>query len=135
MCIRDRVRASSDGESPTHPATSDRIELIEDFLEEKQNSIFDQINSATVQSTGKELKIRYDEVSSYDFFNFLPPVLNNDRELHGIFETGWNIWMEEKEKFDSIPTYKVYTYLNNLIEKSISNYMVKSAWKENKTSE
>lgn len=127
-------KALEDGESLTHPSTSRRIELIHNFIDEEKSDLFDSLNKATKLTTGKELKIRYEPISKIeDFYNFIPPVIENDKQLHGLFVAGWEIWMGEddndkKVKFNEENSNKIYKYINNLIEKAISNYMVKSIW-------
>jgi hypothetical protein len=125
------------GESETHPSNIEREEILkcfidpsdDDSLEVKQ--LVENLKEDTRLTTGLELKIRFKEVPSDDFLNFLPPVLNSDEELHGLFSSIWKIWMFNRKDFKHSSDEEVYGYLNNLIEKSISNYMVQEKWNSN----
>ena len=46
-----------------------------------------------------------------------------------MFVAGWDIWINHRDRFQEADQFKVYLYLNNLIEKSISNYMITQSWK------
>lgn len=130
-----KLRAENDGESDTHPGTSDRIEVVEDFIDKKENIIVSQIKTATEAISGKKIKIRYKKLASYqDFFNFVPPIISSDEELHGLFIAAWEIWFEKREQVPGKDIIKTFRYLNNLIEKSISNYMVTTQWNKNNVS-
>ncbi len=125
--------AINDGESFTHPSTGARMELIEDFVDQADNKLLNDLKKATKNITGKELKIRYEELNDEtDFFNFIPPIIENDKQLHGLLINGWDIWIEKRSSYNEKDPFKVYTYINNLIEKSISNYMVQNAWNKQK---
>jgi len=128
--------AIQDGESITHPSTSDRMELIEDFVsgDNMDNKLLNDLKKATKDITGKELKIRHENINGEtDFFDFIPPIIENDKQLHGLLIKGWDIWINERDKYDETNLFKIYTYINNLIEKSISNYMVQNAWDKQKS--
>lgn len=127
------LRAANDGENFTHPATYDRIEVVNAFLEEEDNEISGHIQVAVENVTKQKLSIRHEliEEKYQDFYDYLPPVIENDAQLHGLFIAGWDIWLNHKEKFPEKNPTKIYAYLNNLIEKSISNYMVTSKWNAN----
>jgi len=123
------IKAINEGENHTHPGTGDRIDIIYDFTEGEENAIIEELNIALVSATHKKLEKRYlipENIN--DFFQFIPPVINSDKELHGLFVSGWNIWLKEKDKFKEESAFKVYTYINNLTEKSISNYMISTQW-------
>jgi predicted DNA-binding protein len=123
-------RAENDGESETHPATSIRIEVIEAFIDSEKNETVDLINEAIQEITSKELKIRFSKPDSEDFFNYLPPVISRESELHGLFIVGWEIWLNNLDRFNEKDSRKKYLYLNNLIEKSISNFMIQKRWED-----
>ena len=122
--------AEYDGESYTHPSTGDRIDVVEDFISETPNDIVTQIIKATKEISNKEIKKRYSKLKSYDdFYNYIPPIIESDAQLHGLFIAGWDIWFNHREKIAEKNIIKSFKYLNNLIEKSISNYMVTTQWK------
>ena len=117
----------------THPATDKRVQLVLDFLSSTPNSIVDILKFATKSITTKELFHNNDKVPVDDIVSFIPPILENEMQLHSIFETGWDLWRTEVNEFreKNISENVKYQILNNLIEKSISNYMVMEKWSSN----
>lgn len=113
----------------THPSTSDRLSVVSDFLKNIDNSTVSVLKEATLKTTKQELKIRFKEVSKKDFENLIPIIIKEDAELHALFVIGWKIWLDKncslKKKFDG---NKLYSVINNLIEKSISNYLITTSW-------
>ncbi len=122
---------------PTHPATQERIAVISDFLSGRPNVIVDLLNDALPQIVKKKLEIRHENVNEGDFYAFLPPIIENDRQLHGIFAAGVRVWRSNWDAFGnkmamdrSRQSEKMYTIINNLIEKSVGNYIVTQKWNE-----
>lgn len=122
--------------SLTHPSTINRTEVVNDFLSGTQNPVITQINRAVKNILGKELEILFEPVSKEDFYNFLPPIIKNPRQLHGLVSTGWDIWCSDWDPFmiqmkmPHLPEpIRMYTIINNLIEKSIGNYFIEKRWK------
>ena len=125
--------AHKNGISASHPSTDSRIKIVEDFMNEKtDNDILNEILIATKATTKQELRKRFNSISANDFEKFIPTILKNTDELHSIFCTGWDLWKKEIESFKekNIEDQEKYIIINNLIEKSISNYMVMERWKE-----
>ncbi len=117
-------------ESQTHPATSTRIKIVNDFLNKKySDAIISEIFKETKSRTSQQLEIRFVDLPTDDFKNFVPYELRNISELHSIFITGWKFWKEEKnEVIQKHGRDNAYKVVNNLIEKSISNYIVTNSW-------
>lgn len=124
-------------DSSTHPSTIERIKLIDDFLNKKDNCFIETIREATKLTIDKEICIRFETFDEADFYNLIPSELTNYKQLHGLFSVAWDIWMDESKikKFNGFKLEQIYTILNNLIEKTISNYMVLNAWNNHKTLE
>lgn len=125
------------GASYTHPITPLRLEVVNDFLSVRRNVIIDLLNMALNQIVNKQLEIRFEQVNSADFLEFLPPVIENDRQLHGIFAAGNQVWRSDWGAFgtkldieNSLQSEKMYSIINNLIEKSIGNYIVVEKWNQ-----
>lgn len=121
----------------SHPSSVNREKVVNDFLESKPNIVVDLINEALGIILKKNLRIFYEKVSKNDFINFLPPVIESPKQLHGIFITGWELWEDDWEgfrtnmKMHQTPNPdKIYLIINNLIEKSIGNYTVNKKWRE-----
>ena len=72
---------------------------------------------------------------SENFESLIPFDIKQNGELHGLFVYGWKVWMDNwtniksksNLKFD-LTQVQVYEIINNLIEKSIGNYIVKTEW-------
>ena len=120
-------------DSPSHPSTDSRVKIVQDYLSSLSgNVILSNILFATKAITGQELVLNTDSVGDLDFKNFIPALIENDNQLYSIFEVGWNLWLTEIEEYikNNISKEDKYQIINNLIEKSISNYMITEKWKE-----
>ncbi|MCB9341950.1 MAG: hypothetical protein H6577_27800 [Lewinellaceae bacterium] len=123
--------------SSTHPSTTNRVEIVNDFLSDRQNILLDFIKEGVFQITQNPLKIRYEPIKSKDFFNLLPIEIQNVPQLHGLFPFGWELWSGDRMAFEKslntqspIPSEQLYTILNNLIEKTIGNFIVTQQWQQ-----
>jgi hypothetical protein len=122
--------------SYSHPATADRINIVNDFLNNNMavDSKLSNLLNATLLTIGVDLKIRFNEIKKDDFLNLIPADIDSISCLHSIFEVGWSLWLNHASHFSTLnlnysDTYKI---INNLIEKSISNYMVLESWNKTK---
>lgn len=119
----------------THPATNDRLALIDTFLSESKSDIIDLFQS-TLSSLGlQQIKVAFSVPDVFDSFtNARPYAIKNEAELHGIFEAGANYlkslqnkpispWIEAGE----ITTQRA---INDLVEKSIRNCMITDRWRK-----
>lgn len=133
------------GESETHPSIYDRLGVIDSFVDGEgllssdmdmegliEEEVVQKLVSYSNEKMGIELKVRYskEEISYNDFENFIPPIITSATELHGIFDIGWDIWFYSCMYYPNLSLEKIYTIINNLIEKSISNYMVMEEWEK-----
>ena len=117
-------------DSSTHPATDKRLDKVDKFLNNvNSDEEIENIKKYTLARSGFNLEIKHIELPIDDFFNLIPYEITNQKDLHSIFLTGWNTWLENPNKlktdFDNDTAYKI---INNLIEKSISNYIVVDSW-------
>lgn len=128
------------GASFTHPASTNRNLMVSKFLNGSSCIVILMINNA-LQSilNKKKLEIKFEEVDPADIFNFLPVILKNDAQLHGVFAMGRKIWngdwkpFKDNMQMETNPeSEKIYTILNNLIEKSIGNYIIEEKWQHQK---
>lgn len=117
----------------THPSTQIRIEVVKDFLNGAERPEISIINEALKSSGKQKFTIRHQilHLKNSDFLNLIPQRINSNSELHYIFKLGWDFWNNSEnnflKKFNSKQKYQV---INNLIEKSISNYTIKQKWQE-----
>ena len=121
----------------THPSTVNRIKLVEDFLSGEPNKLVDFIKYGVEQMMKTSLDIRFEQISSNDFYNFLPVDIQNTKQLHGLFRFGWDIWQGNWDSFEEnmsmsapLTSNQVYSVVNNLMEKSIGNFIVTQQWNE-----
>ncbi|SHL96220.1 hypothetical protein [Chryseobacterium polytrichastri] len=123
-------RTSYDNDSYTHPSTSKRITLVDDFLNMRPSSIIDDFKEI-VELVGKKIELRFEEktISNSNFYKFIPEILENDKQLHYIYKIGWGVWKDNTStSFIDLPEKQKYQMLNNLIEKSISSYFLLKSW-------
>lgn len=120
--------------NPSHPATSNRTLIVSDFINNTANIIVQLINSAVDRIHGKLLSIRYGNVPDTDFFNLIPSVLKDPNQLHGVFSTAWKIWLNDQQKLstqlNNTKTLDVYNIINNLVEKSLGNFIAIDQWQK-----
>lgn len=117
----------------THPSTIKRIEMVDYFLSGIKVSEIQLINQALIGSGFEEFKIRHKviNINKSDFLNLIPQSIKNAQELHYIFKLGWDFWNTSDSNFlKKLNSRQKYQVINNLIEKSISNYTVKQKWEE-----
>lgn len=119
----------------SHPSTTNRIKLIDHFLNKRQGFFIELILNVALKASNKDLRIRYNVFSTNDFENLIPVEVNSAEELHYLFIYGWNLWLSDWTDFQrlndmssSLSPNQVYEIINNLIEKSIGNYIVITNW-------
>lgn len=120
----------------SHPSTVNRILFVENFLNLNNSFLIDLYKKVVQNITLKELKNRAKDISSNNFERLVPVEIQDKDELHSLFIYGWKVWLNdwgEIEKQSNIEfaltQVKVYEIINNLIEKSIGNYIVNEEWK------
>lgn len=121
--------------SSTHPSNKKRFQLVDDFVGGRSNYIINIIQEILQGKFRKKLP-RYNNSLNYeDLYSLLPLELNSDDDIHNIYAAAWDVWYGDREKFKTTnnlgvelsPT-QIYSILNNLAEKSISNYLVTKKW-------
>lgn len=123
----------------SHPSTVSRVELVNDFLTMNNNELLNFILDIVKKSSNKDIVIRSEEFSSKDFENFIPVEIKSSSELHYLFVYGWNLWLSDWTEFQKVNEMafplspnQIYEIINNLIEKSIGNFIVKTNWEKYK---
>jgi len=129
------ITASQNMYSGTHPASTLRFQVVADFVNGHPNVVIEFINFALDQILNKQLDIRYEKMPADDLYNFLPLIIQNERQLHGLIPLAWDVWQGDWTPFQKnmnmgeLPKPdRIYTVLNSLIEKSIGNYIVVNKW-------
>ncbi len=122
--------AGDDPESESHPATADRSKVVDDFLNDVDNQIIELIKNATLLSTKVSIGIKYEAFDIEDIISLIPAKIDKTTQLHYVFIARWKLWLDERDRFPVQDSIKLYKIINNLLEKTISNYMVESVWKD-----
>jgi hypothetical protein len=119
-------------DSASHPSTAKRLQMVNEFL--KQNFAEQTIailKSETNTRTKLDLTNRHVILKTADFEGLIPMEIKDVTELHSVFLAGWNFWKANPNKIiDQFGVDKSYKIINNLIEKSISNFIVIDSWKK-----
>jgi len=126
--------AYNHGDSDTHPATSKRVRIVLKFLNNDSDPVIEEFQNMLDLSGVSQLAIRYERIEpdESDFKELVPQVITDVSHLHAIFTLGWEIWMNANTNFLSpFERRERYHIVNNLIEKSISNFNVKEIWVAN----
>ena len=130
--------AGKNGISETHPATSNRVLFIKEFLSDhhKFGFVLNTFIREIKKQTNKDLLLRYIDISPDDLLNLIPNEIIHKEQLHSLFYQGWNIWLNRQDDFkvknnmrESLNPSIIYQIINNLIEKSINNYLIVKKWK------
>ena len=124
-------------DSPTHPATTRRVEIVDDFLNNRQNDMVDLLQAALKARTEKCLSTRFKKPDISSALNDVVTCqINDDAELFGIFLAGWEYLHDQLEKptapwIDAeVGSYIIEKTVNDLIEKSIRNFEIRERWKD-----
>lgn len=118
----------------SHPSSTNRKKVVADFLSNVPNLAVTLVNQALRNIFNKQLEIRYEAIPPDDFYQLLPFEIANDKQLHGLISTGWQIWndghkaFEQKAGMQDLSQVKFYSIINNLIEKAIGNYIISQTW-------
>lgn len=125
--------AGNQAVSATHPATADRIKVIDDFLTSKPNPIVELFQETLAALTLPSLGIFYTSPNIIDSFdNVRPYAIKDPRELHGIYDAAWSylceIWHTPRTQWAQLEQFRREQSVNDLVEKSIRNYMIQEKW-------
>lgn len=120
--------------SNSHPATSQRIEVLEAFLQGKHHETIDIFQSALNKLGLPLLSKRFKLPDLYYCYNNIRPYcIKTKEELHGILEAGWNYQLTLKANSDSAlnditDEFEPARIINDLTEKSIRNMILNEKW-------
>ncbi len=126
--------------NPSHPSAQNRIELVGRFLKSESSFVLDLYRTVTEKSTNRNLQIRFEEITSTNFTRLIPVEISNNAQLHGIFIYGWQTWLNNWDEIRTganieypLTQLRVYEIINNLMEKSIGNFIIREEWEKAKT--
>jgi len=120
-------------ESITHPDSAGRIELVQNFLDGRDNPWLDWFQDSCQSVAGKTFKKQYKTPDINNCFNdFRPAKIENDAELHGLFASGWNFVLDSSARdpktWLKTNEFDAFTRVNDLITKTIRNYVITDKW-------
>lgn len=131
----DYITMGTNNFSETHPGTLARTQLVHNFVNGKKSFLVDLFASAVKVICKRDLKIRFCFLPLEEFLSLLPIIITSKENLHSLFVLGWDIWLNhsrdiiQKNNMVDVKAGDLYQIINNLIEKSISNFLVCDKWK------
>lgn len=118
----------------SHPATAKRLELIEDFLTDKENGEVDMWRDVLARLKLPDLKPRFATTNLVEAFDDIRPVpIGSDAELFGLFPTGWSYMVHAingsgPEWSRGASQLEIVRIVSDLTEKSIRNASIRKLW-------
>lgn len=124
----------------SHPSFNKRKNMYEDFCKSPDaNLVLKLIFEKTLSLTGHGLTKRYLDLDNSDMLGLIPSVLNTPDEMLSVFKMGWDVYKTGASEIErrnnltgQLEPDKLYDIVNNLIEKSISNYLTIRDWNKAK---
>lgn len=124
--------------SYTHPATQERCSAVHDFLSGRQNAVVDSCNAALQARGLPMLQLKFNEPALDDSFDSIRPYcIASPAEVHGILPAGYK-YLERRLNdlsgmWINISEADAIRVVNDLVEKSIRNWMVRERWADART--
>lgn len=119
----------------THPATSDRVAVVKDFLAGRDNGIVNILQNALAARQLPELRVRFQSPDLMPAFDdVLDYRIQNDEELFGVFHASWNYLERQLAErtapwvVEGVDTPTIERTVNDLTEKSIRNDEIRERW-------
>jgi len=128
------------GDSETHPATQKRISVVQDFLGDKDNLMVQSCNKALAVQGLPLLSKRFkspDIASCFD--NVRPYQIQSKEEVHGLLLAGQRYLVQSVGNLTglwaNVSEGDAIRMINDLVEKSLRNWMVMEMWQHDRTSQ
>jgi hypothetical protein len=120
--------------SPTHPATQDRIAVVDRFLGQQHDPLVQLFQaclrqlgapSLTTVSRSPDVREAFDDIRPCD--------LTGEQELHGLLGSAWSYLMDALDNetppwSKGMQTADIERIVNDLTEKSIRNHSIRERW-------
>lgn len=124
-----------------HPSNDKRRKMYEDFSKGiNTNPILESLYESTLAQAKHGLKKEYVDIDQTDMISFVPTELIDEQQLLSVFKMGWDVYLGGSKPFQDqngisspLSADKIYECVNNLIEKSINNYLIVRDWNKAKT--
>ncbi len=117
----------------SHPSSAARYKVLEDFVAGVPNPIVDLFQAALAQRGLQSLSPRFDAIQLAPTMGAVRPFApQSDRELFGLFESGWRFlsgqWKSGDGSWGHLSADERIEVANDLVEKSIRNRMIRESW-------
>jgi hypothetical protein len=117
----------------THPDSNYRIKLVQNFIDGVSDPWMDMFQDACKKTAGNTLEIRYTLPNINHCLNdFRPAKIETDAEMHGLFAAGWNFVLDssvrDTDTWSKIEEFDAFSRVNDLITKTIRNYVIVDKW-------
>ena len=121
--------------SSTHPATVERVTVVENFLNGTPDRIVTMFQAALALLNLRSLVPRFSVPAvAVSFDSVCPCKISSTAELHGFLIAGYDYLKVALATFpapwNDMPPTKVESVINDLAEKSIRNYMISARWSQ-----
>ena len=131
--------AGSNSVSDTHPATKDRLAVVDAFLKGEKNIVVDLFNDTLKAKSLKTLTppTQFPNIE-IEFNNVRPYPIKTKSDLHLFINSGWNYlcksWKNPVMNWKLLEKNQAERAVNDLVEKSIRNFMIREKWSSHETS-
>ena len=123
-------------DGPRHPSDDKRRQMYSDFTKNPSaNPVLESLFESTLAQAKHGLVKKYVDVDQTDMHSFIPSELSDEQQLLSVFKMGWDVYKSGSQPFEKqnnlsspLPSDKIYECVNNLIEKSINNYLMVRDW-------
>jgi hypothetical protein len=125
--------APGDGDSKSHPSTAKRVALIRSFLSGEKSPEIELLQHTLAKLKVPQLEKRFKEPDLVaNFSNVRPYDVQDVAELYGVLGMGWRFWLNKPsgkyELWRYLSKSEVARIVNDLVQKSIRNWMIKEKW-------
>ena len=128
-------KSETEDDSPTHPSNKLRFKMTNDFIQGRSNYVIDILQSILEKKGLPKLCKISSTIKADDLYRLLPVELTTDQDVHALYSLAWEVWDGDRNRFKKennmyfdLQSTQLYTIINNLVEKSISNYLIKTKW-------
>lgn len=127
----DGISESSD----SHPSLESRKEMVQKFLNGTPDPIITSFHTALSVQGAPELHARYAQPDVANCFEQIRVYnIENEAELHGTIVEGWKylkqVLANDSEPWKSFKKFETERIINDLVEKSIRNKLIKEQWSQ-----